>query len=53
MSLKLSINNDLPIIESGKQFIAEMNVIIDACDGFHANSKNENLKKNYYLLPVS
>ena len=42
---KTKLANGDSIIESGKQLIAEMNVIIDACDGFHANSKNENLKK--------
>ena len=44
------VNNE-SIIEIGNQLINEMNIIIDACDGFHANSKNENLKEE--LLPFT
>ena len=48
---KNKLANNESIIEIGNQLINEMNIIIDACDGFHANSKNENLKEE--LLPFT
>lgn len=46
---KLAANQSLAA--AGAELVAEMDVIIDACDGFHANSKNENLKEE--LLPFT
>lgn len=48
---KNKLASDESIIEIGNQLITEMETIINACDGFHANSKNNNLKEE--LLPFT
>ena len=48
---KNKLANNESIIELGNQLINEMNIIINACDNFHANSKNEDLKDE--LLPFT
>ena len=48
---KNKLANNESIIEVGNQLINEMDTIINACDGFHANSKNNNLKDE--LLPFT
>lgn len=48
---KTKLNNGESVIEIGKLLINEMDIIINACDGVHANSKNEKLKAD--LLPFT
>lgn len=48
---KTALANGESITETGTTLAAEMDVIIDACDGFHAKSKNESLKEE--LLPFT
>ena len=48
---KTALASSESITEIGTSLAAEMDVIIDACDGFQAKSKNENLKEE--LLPFT
>lgn len=48
---KTKLTNGESIIETGNQLINEMDAIINATVGFHANSKNEKLKEE--LLPFT
>lgn len=48
---KTKLDNGESVQEVGTQLLGEMDVIINACDGFHAKSKNEALKEE--LLPFT
>ena len=48
---KTKLDNNESVKEVGVRLMQEMDVIIDACDGFHAKSKNEALKAE--LLPFT
>lgn len=50
-TFKQALQGNGSIEETGNQLIEEMNIIIQACEDFHAKSKNVKLKEN--LLPFT